>query len=85
MKLESILTRGRTLDHAAFIYDFCEPQLMLGKQAEYERQIVSLLELEKSDQVLDLGCGTGVLTRRIADQLDARPVVSPRELTRRPR
>ncbi len=67
MKLESILTRGRTLDHAAFIYDFCEPLLMLGKQAEYERQIVSLLELEKSDQVLDLGCGTGVLTRRIAD------------------
>ena len=71
MKPESILTRGRTLDHAAFIYDFCEPLLMLGKQAEYDRQIISLLELEKTDQILDLGCGTGVLTRRIADQLDA--------------
>jgi hypothetical protein len=54
MKLDSVITRGRTLDHAAFIYDFCEPLLMLGKQAEYERQIISLLELEKSAQVLDL-------------------------------
>ena len=44
---------------------------MLGKQAAYDRQIIALLELEKSDQVLDLGCGTGVLTRRIADRLDA--------------
>jgi ubiquinone/menaquinone biosynthesis C-methylase UbiE len=71
MKSESVLTRGRTLDHAAFIYDFCEPLLMLGKQTEYDRQIIALLELEKSDQVLDLGCGTGVLTRKIADRLDA--------------
>ena len=44
---------------------------MLGKQAAYDRQIIALLELEKSDQVLDLGCGTGVLTRRIADRFDA--------------
>ena len=44
MKPESILTRGRTLDHAAFIYDFCEPILLLGKQAEYDRQIISLIE-----------------------------------------
>jgi ubiquinone/menaquinone biosynthesis C-methylase UbiE len=68
--LKSIPTRGRTLDHAAFVYDTLEPLLLLGKQAEYDKQIVSLLRLRGSDRVLDLGCGTGVLTRMIADRLD---------------
>jgi ubiquinone/menaquinone biosynthesis C-methylase UbiE len=72
MKIESVPTRGRTLDHAAFVYDFVEPILMLGKQAEYDRHIVSLLELKPGDRVLDLGCGTGVLTRMIADNLDVK-------------
>jgi len=70
MKTESIPTRGRTLDHAAFVYDLLEPVLMLGKQNEYDNRIVSLLELNPSDKVLDLGCGTGVLTRMIADHLN---------------
>jgi ubiquinone/menaquinone biosynthesis C-methylase UbiE len=69
MKAESVPTRGRTLDHAAFVYDFFEPLLLLGNQAEYDRDIVDLLELRESDRVLDLGCGTGVLTRMIGDRL----------------
>jgi ubiquinone/menaquinone biosynthesis C-methylase UbiE len=68
--MESIPTRGRTLDHAAVVYDTLEPLLLLGRQAEYDRHIVSLLELDGSQRVLDLGCGTGVLTRMIADRLD---------------
>lgn len=71
MKLESTPTRGRTLDHAAPVYDILEPILLLGKQAEYDRHLLSLLNLAVSDRVLDLGCGTGVLTRMIGDQLDA--------------
>jgi ubiquinone/menaquinone biosynthesis C-methylase UbiE len=71
MKLNSVPTRGRTLDHAAFVYDTLEPILLLGKQAEYDRHLVALLDLVPSDRVLDLGCGTGVLTRMIADGLDA--------------
>jgi len=71
MKTESVPTRGRTLDHAALVYDFCEPILLLGKQAEYDRHLMALLELRASDRVLDLGCGTGVLTRMIADRLEA--------------
>lgn len=71
MDTKSVSTRGRTLDYAAPVFDFFEPILLLGKQAEYDRQIVSLLKLHKTDRVLDLGCGTGVLTRMIADQLDA--------------
>lgn len=72
MGIKSVPTRGRTLDHAAFVYDFFEPILLLGKQAEYDKHILSLLELKSADKVLDLGCGTGVLTRMIADQLDSK-------------
>lgn len=71
MRLNSVQTKGRTLDHAAFIYDTLEPILLLGKQAEYDRHLLTLLSLVPSDRVLDLGCGTGVLTGMIADCLDA--------------
>lgn len=71
MKLKSAPTRGRTLDHAAFVYDTLEPVLLLGKQAEYDRHLLALLKLTDSDRVLDLGCGTGVLTRMIGDRLAA--------------
>jgi ubiquinone/menaquinone biosynthesis C-methylase UbiE len=67
----SAITRGRTLDHAAPVYDFCEPLLMLGRQGAYNREIVALLELQGRHRVLDLGCGTGELTRMIADRLDS--------------
>jgi ubiquinone/menaquinone biosynthesis C-methylase UbiE len=66
---KSVATRGRTLDHAAFVYDLVEPLILLGKQSEYDRKIIELLDLKESDRVLDLGCGTGVLTRMIADHL----------------
>ena len=70
MHLDSIPTRGRTLDHAAAVYDAFEPVLLLGKQAEYDRHLVRLLSVTPRDRILDLGCGTGVLTRMIADRLD---------------
>jgi ubiquinone/menaquinone biosynthesis C-methylase UbiE len=71
MPERSVPTRGRTLDHAAKVYDLLEPLLLLGKQAEYDHALLRLLELKDDDRVLDLGCGTGVLTRMIADKLDA--------------
>lgn len=71
MKLQSVPTKGRTLDHAAFVYDFLEPVLLLGKQAEYDRKILSLIDPSPTDRILDLGCGTGVLCHMIAEKLDA--------------
>ena len=71
MPINSIPTRGRTLDYAAGVYDFFESILLLGKQTEYDQEIVRLLDLKPSDKVLDLGCGTGVLCKMIGDQLDA--------------
>jgi ubiquinone/menaquinone biosynthesis C-methylase UbiE len=68
----SAATRGRTLDHAAPVYDICEPLLMLGQQGAYNRHITALLTLKPGQRILDLGCGTGELTRMIADRLDAR-------------
>jgi len=70
MKTESVPTRGRTLDHAAAVYDLLEPLFLLGKQAEYDLHILRLLNPAPADRVLDLGCGTGVLCRQIADLLD---------------
>jgi ubiquinone/menaquinone biosynthesis C-methylase UbiE len=69
--LKSIPTRGRTLDHAAFAYDLVEPFFMLGRQTQYVQKIISFLKLKPEYKVLDLGCGTGVLTRAIGDMLDA--------------
>jgi ubiquinone/menaquinone biosynthesis C-methylase UbiE len=71
IKIESVPTRGRTLDHAAAVYDLFEPLLLLGKQAEYDSHIIRLLNPSPADRILDLGCGTGVLCRRIADLLDS--------------
>jgi ubiquinone/menaquinone biosynthesis C-methylase UbiE len=70
MTQPSIPTRGRTLDYAAPVYDFFEPILLLGKQAEYDRHLLRLLAPSPSDRILDLGCGTGVLTRLIGDRLN---------------
>ena len=51
---------------------FLSPYYYWEKQAEYDKHILSLLELNSADRVLDLGCGTGVLTRMIADRLDSK-------------
>jgi ubiquinone/menaquinone biosynthesis C-methylase UbiE len=71
MHSDSVPTRGRTLDHAASVYDICEPVLMMGRQAAYNRKIIDLLSLQTQHRVLDLGCGTGALTRAIGDRLVA--------------
>lgn len=71
MEIKSIPTKGRTLDYAALVYDLLEPVFLMGKQAEYDCKILSLLDPAPSDRVLDLGCGTGVLCRLIAEKLDA--------------
>ena len=69
-KERSAETSGRTLDYAAPVYDLLEPLLLLGRQSEYDRDIVDLLRPRPWERILDVGCGTGVLTRMIGDRLD---------------
>lgn len=62
-------TRGRTLDHAAAVYDVLAPVMTLGQEGRYRKIAIRLLGLQGNERVLDVGCGTGVLTRQIAHRL----------------
>jgi phosphoethanolamine N-methyltransferase len=59
-------TAGRTLDHAAGLYDILSPMVTLGREPRLHRQVVELLELGDGNRVLDVGCATGALSARIA-------------------
>ncbi len=62
-------TTGRTLDHVARVYDTLEPLMMFGLDRVIRKEVVRLLALKGSERVLDVGCGTGTLTRHIASSL----------------
>ncbi len=63
-------TTGRTLDHAAPVYDLLAPLMTFGLERGYRRRARALLQLQGNEQVLDVGCGTGTLSREIARDLD---------------
>jgi ubiquinone/menaquinone biosynthesis C-methylase UbiE len=62
-------TTGRTLDHAAPVYDLLAPLMTFGLERGYRRRAIALLDLQGHEQVLDVGCGTGTLSREIARAL----------------
>ncbi len=62
-------TEGVTLDHAAKVYDLLAPLMTLGLERRYHRIVIKQLALLGREQILDIGCGTGTLTRDIAAAL----------------
>jgi len=64
-------TAGITLDHAAPVYDWLAPLMTLGSEHRLHKQVVARLALDRPAAVLDVGCGTGPLTRQIYDALPA--------------
>jgi ubiquinone/menaquinone biosynthesis C-methylase UbiE len=69
MTIKSVPTRGRTLNYAAPVYDILEPLLMLGKQDEINNLLCDLLEITADHIILDIGCGTGIVTAAVSDRL----------------
>lgn len=64
-------TAGITLDHAAAVYDWLAPLMTLGSEHRLHKQVLARLALDRPADVLDIGCGTGALTRQIYDALPA--------------
>ncbi len=62
-------TAGITLDHAAPLYDWLAPLMTLGSEQRLHRRIVKSLAQDNPRRVLDVGCGTGTLTRQVYDAL----------------
>ena len=65
-------TRGIVLRHAAAVYDWLAPAMMLWQEGRINRRAVRRLALAPGDQVLDIGCATGGMTLAVAEHLDAR-------------
>lgn len=63
------LTRGRHLNHVAWLYDPLIEKLSLGRERRFRERTVALMELVPTDRVLDIGCGTGSLTLLIGQGL----------------
>lgn len=67
------MTTGRTLDHVAGIYDTLEPLMMMGMDRAITRDVLRYVGSNGGGRILDVGCGTGTLTRTIAAALQDRP------------
>ena len=71
MDFTSIPTRGRTLDYAAGVYDLLEPWVMFGRQNQINQQVVEFLDIKEYHRIIDIGCGTGVVTKLISKRLSS--------------
>jgi len=62
-------TRGRDLDHVAWLYDPIIEGLSFGRERRFREMTLDTLSFSPAAQVLDVGCGTGSLTLLLAQRL----------------
>jgi len=62
----SLPTRGRVLTHAMWLYDVLQPFIMFGRGGRLNREIAAALAPREGERILDVGCGTGLLTAAVA-------------------
>ncbi len=68
-------TSGRTLAKAAAVYDFVQPIVTLGQERRLNAAVVEIVPLKEEQSVLDVGCGTGLLTGAIAARYPSAQVI----------
>jgi ubiquinone/menaquinone biosynthesis C-methylase UbiE len=62
-------TRGRDLDHVAWLYDPVLEGLSFGRERRFREKTLAHMTFAPTDRILDVGCGTGSLTLLIARRL----------------
>ena len=62
-------TKGRTLNYAARVYDFCQERMYLSRDRMTRERLMELVDFSQFGAVLDVGCATGNLTLDIARHL----------------
>lgn len=66
-----IQTRGRHLNHVAYLYDPLIENLSFGRERLFREKTLSHMDIRPSDHILDIGCGTGSLTLLIGSRLSS--------------
>ncbi len=61
-----LTTDGRVLVKAATIYDLVQPVVTLGQEKRLNDWLANHLQAPPASRILDVGCGTGLLTAAIA-------------------
>lgn len=62
-------TRGRDLDHVAWLYDPVLEGLSFGRERRFREKTLAHMTFAPTDRILDVGCGTGSLTLLVAGRL----------------